>query len=92
MNNKRKHIMFKRRLIRVRRRFSVEYLGGTQLKYTCRTCGHATVKDMNDGHASISPLAVEKLAKYQDQGGGASGICDRCTKRARDEKFPLPAG
>lgn len=84
----RKFAMFHRKMIRCMRRFSVEHLGGTKLRYTCRTCGHAHVKDQQSQTGNISEDAMKKLAAYQNQ-GGATAECPHCTKQLRDERFPL---
>lgn len=79
-------VKHKRRLINVRRRFSVEYLEVLKLRYTCRTCGHSAIFD----RSGFSVEVLRKLADYQNQGGGASGVCPRCTKQKRDELHPMP--
>lgn len=77
-----------------RRRFSVEHLGDDQLKYTCRTCGWSKVqrpggkKVPYDPKHPYSAELVKKLASYQDQGGGAGGICPACTEKERDRQYP----
>jgi len=86
----RAHLLFKRRTIHAHRRFSVEYLGDLKLKYTCRTCGKSTLKDYKSrGTGHFSEQSLRKLAAYQEQGGGAGGVCQHCTKVARDKEYPL---
>ena len=31
-----------------------------------------------------------KFADYQNDSSGANGVCKRCTKKLRDERYPLP--
>ncbi len=73
------------RVAGVMRRFSAEHVGGGKIKYTCRTCGKVTYggKIGPRGHKRYMDVAMaEKLAKYQNQGGGATGRCAACAKGA----------
>ena len=88
--NKRKLYLQLRKRMRILRRFTVEYLGDSTFRYTCRTCGQAhTDHKTNPAGKPFNEQAMQKLAAYQQQGGGASGVCDHCTKLARDERYPL---
>lgn len=93
MNPRRRLLLQLRRRLRVQRRFRVQYNGGTVFQYTCTTCGTAEDQAMLD--PAGKPLyggdekALARFAAYQDQGGGVSGVCDTCTRRARDERYPL---
>lgn len=78
-------LLFKRRGLRVKRLFSVLYLGDRKTQYTCRTCGDVTVKTASP--FSSEPL-LKKLADYQNN-VGATGICRKCTAKERDIRFPL---
>ncbi len=73
-----------RRLVRVSRRFDVDYPGeGTRLGYRCRTCGVRTEIAM-----PTTERMAAKLASYQAQ-GGVSGSCATCLRHERDAKYPL---
>jgi hypothetical protein len=82
-----------RKSLTARRRFSVEYLGRGVFLYTCQTCGLAEEQEMvgPDGRLLYGgdDRALEKFARYQDQGSGVQGVCKRCTQRYRDERYPL---
>lgn len=91
-DNKRKHILFKRKTIRVVRRFDVEYIGDSTLKYTCRTCGHSVMKKrVNPAGKPLDEAFTKRLAVYQNDSNGASGVCKHCTKLVQDERYPLPS-
>jgi hypothetical protein len=80
-----------RRRIRRMTHHSVEWIEGTTLfRYKCKTCAHVSTTDMK-GRTPPGPSgpAYGKYAAYQNQGAGAQGTCPACTKRARDEKYPL---
>lgn len=77
-----------RKMIKIRRRFKVEHLGDGVIKWTCLTCGHATT----DALYKESPQLADKWVRYvmsPDGKGSGTGICDRCTRQARDERYPL---
>lgn len=92
MDPKRKLRLNLRRKVSVQRRFSVEYLGDGTEKVTCRTCGWSdTQKVLSNPRGpaiSIPPKLAERLSKYRSN-GGVTGICPRCTKKLRDERYPL---
>lgn len=77
-----------RKRIKVRVRFSAEYVGEDLIRYTCRRCGFSKIQRPGKSKYALSHDGVRKLAAYQDQGGGAGGICSRCTKRKRDRQYP----
>jgi hypothetical protein len=92
MTNRRQILQRRRQLMLLRcrinpwRRFDVRSLGDGWWEYTCRTCG-AVEKRQQRAHADVALTA--KLERYwQDR--GVTGHCKRCTKRARDERHPLP--
>lgn len=77
-----------RKRVNAHRRWSAEYVGGesgTDVKYTCRTCGYSEVKALN-----TTAGMAKRLASYHNDGAGAHGICSRCTRKVRDELYPLP--
>jgi len=82
-----------RRQFQARRRFDVRYLGDIRFEYTCKTCGVADVDEMRDPLGRPLYGGSEKLlarfARYQQQGGGVSGVCKHCTKVERDRRWPL---
>lgn len=53
-------------------------------KQTCRTCGWVTTLEL-----PAAMGASVRFAAYRNQGAGVSGRCDGCTKRKRDERYPL---
>jgi hypothetical protein len=71
-----------------------EYLGEGRFRYTCQTCSRSHVLDQRlpggalpfGGHAG---MIKRIMVDYRNQGQGMRGICPRCTKRARDERYPL---
>lgn len=75
------------------RRFRVEYVGGSVFRYTCKTCGFASDEEMKTTGGGVyfggNAKALEKFARYQNQNMGASGQCKRCTKKAKDARYPL---
>ncbi len=79
-----------RRQLKVRSRFSVEYLEGDRCRYTCRTCGASFEQRMGNAKVSLSVVLVKRLARYQNNGSGVQGVCEKCTQKARDERYPLP--
>ena len=69
------------------RKFSVEFLEKRSVptfRYTCKVCGWKRIQPMLIGPRGRKvPMSREmalKLARYQDQGGGASGHCPRCLR------------
>ena len=98
-NNRRQRraLLNLRRRINPQRRFSVKLLGEGWFEYTCRTCGCAFKKQHKDpsgrvlytGSANAEAIA-RKFAAYQNDSAGASGRCKRCSKKARDKRYPLP--
>ena len=101
-NPKRRLLLQLRKAVNPYRRFTVEYVGGATgdlLRYTCRTCGWSIVQQAGGkkavkccrGKATMPAGMAKKLAAYQEQGGGATGHCDDCTRAARDAKYPLNA-
>lgn len=80
-----------RKGVHVIRRMRMEHLGGGVIRWTCLTCGWTTDKgaELPDGSTIPAQLA-EKLAKYQMTNSTAVGECERCTRKARDQRYPLP--
>lgn len=76
-----------RKGVKVMRRFTVEAVGEDQEKTTCTTCGWSETKP----HGITDKSLAKRLTAYRAQGGGVTGVCPRCTKKARDEKYPLHA-
>jgi hypothetical protein len=74
-----------RKRVNAMRRWDAEYVDGVKIKYTCRICGFSRTREHK-----TTPGMARKLAAYQNHGGGATGICPRCTKKSRDELYPLP--
>lgn len=68
------------------RRFKVEHLGAGKIKWTCLTCGHE--------HFDTHPVELaDKYVRYvmsPDGKGSGTGECEACTKKLRDERYPLP--
>lgn len=89
---RRRALLNMRKTIRAHRHFDVELLPDGREKQTCRTCGKSVVHDpwkCPDG-STVSLAMREKLTKYRTSGSGVGGVCPTCTKRARDERYPLP--
>ena len=91
MNPQRRRLLLQvRKTVNPQRRFHVEYVDGDRVKYTCKTCGHVIISRIgNAKNVSLPPALVKKLARYQNDGNGATGKCPACTKKARDERYPL---
>lgn len=87
-NAKRRLFLQLRKQIKIRRRLSAELLvvepQRSQYRWTCKTCGHRFKR----WEAVAAPLAKKMERYWQD--GGTSGYCPVCTKRHRDERYPLP--
>ena len=84
---RRRALLNLRKRIKPARRFRVEFVEVGKFKYTCTTCGRAEIKELPGNR---SETWQRKFAAYQDQGSGVYGHCKRCTKAARDERYPLP--
>ena len=85
---KRTLILRLRRMVKVTRRFSVR--PDPEDPYgeitTCKECGHE-----ERVHINTTPAMMAKLIKYRNHGDGVSGVCPACSKRAAEERYPLPA-
>lgn len=85
MNQRRKLLLQQRRRLKARRRFDAEYLGDLTVRFTCRTCGKSNT---NTYKAGTNERMLKKLIPYWND-TGASGVCPTCTKKLRDERYPL---
>ena len=87
-----------RRKVKSIQRFDIEYVGGDRgdmVKTTCKSCGFSELHPLGGWNkakklgAKTPAELTKKLVAYQQSGCGISGVCPRCTKHKRDEKFPL---
>lgn len=73
--------------MKVRRRLGVELLEIEQNRsrycWTCKTCGYKW-----ETWQVIAAALAKKMENYWKD--GASGYCPKCTKKSRDERYPLP--
>lgn len=93
---KRKSILAKRRQVRVRRQVTAEVVERrpetTVFRFFCvgtrntPGCGKSWTAEKR-----IPGSMADRFARYWSRNSGnAHGVCPHCTKRARDERFPLP--
>ena len=76
--------------MRSSRRLDVTYLGDGRETLTCRECGHQetqTVGGVKPGQ--VDPRMLEKLGRYRASPSGILGECEACTRKMRDERYPL---
>ena len=71
----------------MQRQFTVEYLGEGKERYTCRTCGGSFVEQTYP--MGTNEAFAKKMSSYRATGSGVAGICPKCTKQTRDERYPL---
>lgn len=85
--------MMHRRLIRVHRRLTVEPAGPGKERLSCKECGWSMVQNIggmtDDAIARSNPQMMDRLVKYRGHAGGIAGICDGCTEREREARYPL---
>ena len=81
-----------------------DHKDGITFRFTCTTCGASFEEEQRykttgrpAGLFGHTPPAMQRMANYQNgnrtdgsEGHGIQGHCKRCTKRARDERHPLP--
>lgn len=83
---KRKLLLMLRRRTKPLRRFNVALeCDHVTVRFTCKTCGKSHSAD----YGNVAPAIREKLVAYQNDNNGLSGYCPHCTKKARDERWPL---
>ena len=84
---KRALVLKLRRTVKVSRRFDVAPDPNDPLVevQTCRTCG-AVERIRHE----TTPQMAQKMIRYRAHGGGVSGWCQACSKRAAIERYPLP--
>jgi hypothetical protein len=92
MNPRRRLLLTLRRQLNPIRRFDVNYLNEGVVEFTCRECGAKKRRDYNTlklkPYVSHSFLETKLLPLWKQC--GSQGHCKRCTKKLRDERYPLP--
>jgi hypothetical protein len=82
-----------RKRINVSTRLNVEAAGDGKERLICRKCGWTKVQnvgDMTDEQiAQSNKTFLDKLVAYRGHSGGIWGICEACTRRVRDEQYPM---
>jgi hypothetical protein len=84
--------------VHIKRRSKVsELIDGDppRVKLTCDVCGWSSTEPILIGpkgskEALRSKEMVQKLVRYWNGCGGTTFECDRCTRKHRDERYPLP--
>ena len=91
-NPRYKAFMLMRKRIHVSTRLIVESAGDGKERLSCKTCGWTHVQNVggmtDEILAQSNKALIEKLVRYRGD-GGIWGECDACTKRARDERYPM---
>jgi hypothetical protein len=69
------------------RKHTVEYLGGSQMRLTCKTCGHVHTKTQMIGprgsNRPCPPESLARLIKYWQGIEGVTMTCRNCKRLAR---------
>jgi hypothetical protein len=82
---KRRLLLALRRRVKAHRRFAVEDLGSGRVRLTCRTCGTVT----EDTPDKVGEAGARLLADWWGKRKTIGGTCETCTRRERDERYPL---
>lgn len=93
-NPQRRLLLALRKHVQAKTYFAVAYLGGRVVCYTCKTCGYSHqgpyLADKLGKDAPTDEAFIRRRVAYENQAPGMADICPRCTKRKRDERYPLP--
>jgi hypothetical protein len=57
-------------------------------RLTCKVCG-CVIEQPVGGVDDMAPVMAKKLGRYRAR-GTITCECRRCTKKSRDERYPLP--
>lgn len=76
-----------RRMVKVSTRHDVRQVGPLTEELICRECGHVERQDWPEGS---NPNIVKRFIAYRGQPSGILGVCQTCSKRAAEERYPLP--
>lgn len=83
-SQKRRLLLKLRRTVSIATRQTAIGTQGKTVTYRCERCGTISTKDLP------SEFGAKLMARWHGQANGsATGVCKVCTKRARDEKYPL---
>jgi len=92
MNPRYKTLQLLRKRISVATRLIVEPAGEGKERLTCRECGWSVVQNLgglsDEQLAGTNKALTERLIKYRG-GGGIWAVCEGCSKKERDERYPL---
>jgi len=83
-DSKRTRLLRLRRRIRIRRRMFAVGRDGLAIIYVCSECGTRSTTVYSN------PFEADLFERYHSrENGGCEGVCPKCTKKRRDERFPL---
>jgi hypothetical protein len=70
------------------RKHTVEDLGGSRLRFTCKTCGHTSTRKQLIGPRGMqkpyNPQLLAQMVRYWNANGGATMSCLHCERLARE--------